>query len=102
MQYLGGIRGGGTITCDGEMFARADYDFDGFLLKPGQATGSGEIRTSPETLQKIFGRKDLQLLTDDGRIFNLRFSEKNMPSASNAAHVDITGELPTGSRHWCL
>jgi hypothetical protein len=49
---------------------------------------------SPKALQDVFGRKNLRLLTDDGRCLSLRFSEKRLRSASEAAHVDVTGELP--------
>ncbi len=97
MQYLGGIHGAGSLTCEGEIIARVEYDLDGFLMKLDQVTGSGEIRMAPEALRDIFGRKDLHLLTDNGRRFSLRFSEKRLRSASDAAHVDITGNLPRAS-----
>jgi hypothetical protein len=97
MQYLGKIHGAGSLTCGGETIARAEYDLDGFLMKLGQVTGSGEIRMAPEALRDVFGRKDLHLLTDNGRRFSLRFSEKRLRSASDAAHVDITGNLPRAS-----
>jgi hypothetical protein len=94
MQYLGGLRGAGILTCEGKTVARANYDFDGFLTKPGQVAASGEIRMLPKALRDAFGRKNLQLLTDDGRRLSLRFSEKRLRSESDAAHVDVTGELP--------
>ncbi len=97
MQYLGGIHGAGSLTCGVETIARAEYDLDGFLMKPGQVTGSGEIRMAPEALRDVFGRQDLHLLTDSGRSFALRFSEKRLRPASDAAHVDITGNLPRAS-----
>lgn len=97
MQYLGGIHGAGSLTCGSETIARADYDFDAFLTKPGQVVGSGEIQMAPEALRDVFGRKDLHLLTDTGRRFSLRFSEKRLRPASDAAHVDITGNLPRAS-----
>lgn len=100
MTYLGALRGGGVLTCRGEALARADYDFDGFLGKSGQATGSGEIRTSHAALQKVFGRNDLQLQTDDGRLLKIRFSEKKLPFASVVAHVDVMGELPASLQRW--
>ena len=95
MLYLGGLRGAGVLTAGVETVARADYDFDGFLLGPGRIASSGEIRMQPEALRDVFGRTDLHLLTDDGRKLNLRFSEKRLASPSNAAHVDVTGELPS-------
>ena len=94
MQYLGGFHGAGSLTCGLETIARAAYDFDGFLTRPGQIVGSGEIRMASEALRGVFGRKDVHLLTDNGRRFSLRFSEKRLRAASDAAHVDITGNLP--------
>jgi hypothetical protein len=94
MQYLGGLRGAGVLTYGDETAARADYDFDGFLTKSGQVTGSGEIRMCREALREAFGRNDLQLLTEDGRRLSLQFSDKQLRSASNAAHVDVAGGLP--------
>ncbi|MGP0059039.1 MAG: hypothetical protein ACLPID_07125 [Beijerinckiaceae bacterium] len=100
MHYLGGLCGAGVLTCGDETVARADYDFDGFLTKRGEVTGCGEIRMSPEVLREVFGRNDLQLRTDDGRLLSLRFSEKRLASASVAAHVEVAGELPPLSE-WC-
>ncbi|MCT7374574.1 hypothetical protein [Chelativorans salis] len=60
-------------------------------------TGSGEIRMPPDALRQVFGREDLDLLTDDGRLLSLRFSEKQLPVASDSAHVDVTGDLPPQS-----
>lgn len=97
MLYLGGLRGAGILTCGDQTVARVDYEFDGFLLKSGQVTGCGEIRMPPEILRQVFGRNDVRLLTDDGRHLSLRFSEKRLHTASDAAHVDVAGELPSQS-----
>lgn len=94
MQYLGGLRGAGILTRGNETVARASYDFDGYLTDPGEVMCCGEIRMPSRALRKVFGRKDLQLLTDDGRLLSLRFSEKQLRAATNAAHVDVAGELP--------
>jgi len=94
MQYLGGLRGEGVLTCGDKPVARAEYDFDGYRVKPGQVASSGEIRAAPEVLRELFGRRDVQLRTDDGRLLSLRFSERSLRSASVAAHVDVDGELP--------
>jgi hypothetical protein len=99
MHYLGGISGSGVLKCDGEDITRATYDFDGFFHKATGVTGSGEIRLSPPALRSVFGRQRVQLFTDDGRLLNLKFSEKTLPSASDAAHVDVTGDLPN-PRNW--
>jgi hypothetical protein len=94
MHYLGRRRGAGILTYGGQKVARVDYESDGFLTKPGQVTGCSEIRTPPEVLRRVFGRKDVQLLTDDRRHLSLRFSEKRLHPTSDAAHVDVAGELP--------
>jgi hypothetical protein len=63
-------------------------------------TGSGEIRLAAAALESVFGRDDVQLLTDDGRLLDLRFSEKELLAASDVAHVDVTGDLPTDPESW--
>lgn len=97
MHYLGGLRGAGILTYGDQTVARVDYEFDGFLLKPGQVAGCGEIRMPPEILRQVFGRNDVRLLTGDGRHLSVRFSEKRLRTASDAAHVDVAGELPSVS-----
>jgi len=77
MLYLGGLRAAGVLTYGHEAAAPADYDFDGFLTKNGLVTGSGEIRMSPKKLRDTFGRKDLQLRTQDGRLLSLQFSDNS-------------------------
>jgi hypothetical protein len=99
MQYLGVMRGSGVLACGEEPMGRADYDIDGFLTRPGEVVGSGEIRMSPEALSNAFGRQGLQLTTDDGRVLQVRFSGKRLDAASDAAHADITGQLP-GAAEW--
>ena len=78
MRYLGKISGSGVLKCNGEEIARASYDFDEFFKEPAGVTSCGEIRLSATVLQDVFGHKDVQLLTDNGRLFNLRFSEKKL------------------------
>jgi len=97
MQYLGVLRGSGVLACGEEQLGRVDYDIDGFLTKPGEVVGSGEIRMPPEALNNAFGRQGLQLTTDDGRVLGVRFSGKRSDPASDAEHADITGELPVAS-----
>jgi len=94
MKHLGRIQGGGDLKCGDETLARADYDFDGYLIRSGEVLGSGELRIPSDTLREVFGRGDLHLLTDDGRLLSLRFSEKQLPEASEAAHVDVASDLP--------
>ncbi len=97
MQYLGVLRGAGNLKCEDEILARADYDFEGFLTRQGGVTGGGELRMPPDMLRLVFGRADLHLLTDEGRLLRLHFSEKQLPDASDSTHVDVTGDLPAQS-----
>ncbi len=94
MRYLGSFSGNGIVMCDGKAVARASYDFDGFLQPKAGVTSCGEIRLASSVLKEVFGRRDVQLRTDDGRLFGLRFSEKKLLAAADSAHVDVTGELP--------
>jgi hypothetical protein len=93
MRYLGGLRGNGTLRCGGQILAPADYDLDGYLVPPTGVAGSGEIRTAPEVLRKVFGRRDLELVTAEGRTLSFRFSEKKLTAGDDAAHVDVTAGM---------
>lgn len=93
MRYLGGLRGAGVLTRDDEEVARANYDLDAYQTRPGEITGSGEIRTTKRALQSIFGLTGLALVTDDGRKLKLRFTEKQLRAESISAHVEVVGEL---------
>lgn len=97
MQYLGVLRGSGTLACGDEPMGRADFDIDGFKTKPGEVVGSGEIRMAPADLNRAFGRTNLQLTTDDGLIVAVRFSGKRVDPADGAAHADFSGGLPAPS-----
>jgi hypothetical protein len=100
MRYLGGNIGAGTLKCNGQDIARAFYDFDGFFDKRAGLTSCGEIRASPDALKGLFDRKNVQLLTDDGQLLDLRFSEKALPPASRVAHVDVTGTQLSARPTW--
>jgi hypothetical protein len=80
--------------------SRASYDFDGFFRQPIGVTCCGEIQLSAAILKDVFGRRDVQLLTDEGRLLDLVFSETALLSASDVAHVDVTGELPATAQSW--
>ncbi len=97
MKYLGVLRGSGLLSTPEEQLGRAEYEIDGYLLKPGEVVASGEIRMTPEDLLRAFGQPNLRLQTDDGRGFSIRFSGKKLSPASTAAHADFTGDLPIES-----
>ena len=93
MRYLGGLRGAGLLTRGDEQIARANYDLDAYQTRPGEITGSGEIRTNRKALKDIFGLSGLSLVTDDGRTLRLRFTEKQLRPEAISAHVEVVGEL---------
>jgi hypothetical protein len=100
MRYLGAMSGSGMVKCDGEEVARASYEFEGYFRKPAGVTSSGEIQIAAEALQSVFGRAGVQLVTDEGRVLDLRFSENKQPGpADDVAHVEVTGDLPD-EKHW--
>ena len=94
MQYLGVLRGSGTLACGDEAMGPAEFEIDGFRTLPGEVVGSGEICMTPAELANAFGRRDLELTTDDGRVLALRFSGSRHDARIGAAHADITGGLP--------
>lgn len=100
MQYLGRIAGEGVLTCNGEAIARATYDFEGYFRPGGHMMSSGEIALPPVDLHAIFGRPGVQLLTDDGHLLDLKFSEKALSAGSGVAHVDVSGDLPKAREKW--
>jgi len=99
MQYLGRISGSGVIKCNGEAIVRASYEIEGFMRKPMSVVGTGEVRLPAEARQQLAGRKDVQLLTDDGRLLDLGFA-RTAPHNDNIAYVDVTGGLPTTAALW--
>jgi hypothetical protein len=97
MQYLGRIAGEGVLTCDGEPITRVAYDFEGFARPGGQLTSSGEIEAPAADLQALFGRPHIQLLTDDGRLLDLKLSRRAL---GGVALVEVSGDLPKSRDHW--
>jgi hypothetical protein len=100
VRYLGRIAGAGSVMSGGEIVARAAYDLDGFTAPRGGVMSSGELKLPPSDLKAVFGTLGLQLLTDDGRLLDLKFSEKELRPAADAAHVDVTGDLPRSPAEW--
>lgn len=100
LQYLGRLAGSGTVKCAGEPDMPASYDLEGFFLKSRGLTASGEIRLSAAGLRRVFGRNDVQLLTDDGHLLDLGFAEKALAAESSVADVDIRNGLPSSPQSW--
>ncbi len=99
MQYLGVLRGAGTLACGDESMGRAEFDVDGFMTRPGEVVASGEVRMAPDDLNRAFGKMGLVLTTDDGRVISVRFSGKRVDPSDGAAHADLRGGL-TPAKEW--
>lgn len=104
MRYVGGISGTGILKCGGEEVARVSYELDGFYMEPVGITRSGELRVDADALKGVFGRKDVQLITEDGRVFDLTFSDKELRPDCEATHVDAMNQAeaapPSARRSW--
>jgi hypothetical protein len=94
MRHLGVLRGSGTLESHDEVLGRVDYEFDGYLMRPGEVVASGEIRMAADALTNAFGRRNIALRTDDGRVLAIRFSAKRQGTPKDAAHVDVHDGLP--------
>ncbi len=79
---------------------RASYDIEGFAGPRGSVTSSGELSLAASDLKAIFGQVGIQLLTDGGRLLDLRFSGKALDPATDVVHVDVTGDLPSSPAEW--
>ena len=94
MRFLGRMRGSGTLTCGDQTIGPADYELDGYMIRPGADDASGELRMASGELQRVFGRHGLRLVTSDGQVLHLRFTGKQSDARGDAAHVDISEGLP--------
>ena len=107
IQFLGRLSGAGALACDGEAMGRATFEIDGFRTRTGEIVNvyfhreslGGAFRMIPAELDHAFGRTNLTLTTDDGRVLAVRLSGKRHNASENAAHADITGDLPA-AKHW--
>ena len=82
------------MACDGDSMGRVTFEIDGVRTRTGEVVGSGEIRMTAAELDHAFGRTNLTLTTDDGRVLTVRFSGKRHNASDSAAHADIAGDLP--------
>ena len=100
MKYLGKLTGAGQLLRGGEVFARASFDFEGFIGPRGRDQCSGEIALAPDAHPADFETRGVQLRTDDGRLLNLAFRDKELRWLDDRAEVDVTGDLPGSPAEW--
>lgn len=99
LRYLGRLSGRGDIIHNGKKMAPATFDFDGYYRAAAGVSGCGEIRLHADALKGLFGRSDLQMLTEQGQVFDIVFSDKVLPDESCVAHIDLTGVLDPADWH---
>lgn len=87
MRHRRSISGTGILMCEGEEIARVSYELEGVDTETTGVMRSGELRISADALKGVFGRPGVQLLTDDGRTFDLWLSNEEMRPAADGAHV---------------
>jgi hypothetical protein len=94
MRHLGRLTGSGTLSCEDVVLGVADFEIDGYCLKPDEVVGSGEIRMAPADLDRAIGRRNLRLATADGQVLELRISGRRQDAMAGVAHADVTSGLP--------
>lgn len=95
MRFLGKLRGSGTLAAADGTIGPADYELDGYMMRPGAVVASGELHMAPGALETTLDRTGLRLVTADGRILPLRFTGRLSERRGVFAHVDISEGLPT-------
>ena len=98
MRYLGVMRGNGSLSCDGQPLGKVEYEIEGYLNRAGEVVGSAEIRMASAELDYAYGRRNLQLTAEDGRVLDVRFSSNRNDARNSEAHADIRGDLPPASQ----
>ena len=94
MKFLGKLRGSGTLASVDGTIGPADYELDGYVMRPGSIVASGELSMEAGVLREAFGRHGLRLVTADGRSLPLRFTGKPSDRLGRIAHIDISDGLP--------
>jgi len=99
VRFLGKLRGSGTLASADGTIGPADYELDGYAMRPGAVVASGELRMESGALQGVFDRRGLSLVTADGRVLPLRFTGKPSDRNGRIAHIDISEGLPS-EKEW--
>lgn len=98
MRFLGKMRGSGTVANADGAIGPADYELDGYVVRPGNIIASGELRMASTALARAHDGAAVRLTTADGT-FALRFTGKPSDRGGDAAHVEISEGLPT-EKEW--
>jgi hypothetical protein len=99
VRFLGKLRGSGTLANADGTIGPADYELDGYMMRPGAVVASGELRMASGALDGAFNSRGLRLVTAEGRILPLRFTGKPSDRRGRIAHIDISEGLPS-EKEW--
>lgn len=94
MEYLDSIAGHDVLQHAGVGIADDACELEGYVRRVGSIAGSVEIGLASSALQNMNDQPNLQLLTSDGHLSNIKFSDKKI-RAGNHVHVEVTGDLPS-------
>ena len=97
MKYLGSISGRGVLQSGGVSIADANYELEGYVQRVGSVTGSGEIGVGASVLETLFDQPDLQLITSNGTLLDIKFTDKKIRSGEYV-HVDVFGDLANNAK----
>jgi hypothetical protein len=95
VKFLGKLRGSGTLASTDGTIGPADYELDGYVMRPGSIVASGELHLEPDALREAYDRRGLSLVTAEGRVLPLRFTGKLSDRHGRIAHIDISEGLPS-------
>lgn len=93
MRFLGKMRGSGTVASADGAIGPADYELDGYVVRPGSIVASGELRMASAALARAHGGADVRLTTANGT-FALRFTGKPSDRGGDVTHIEISEGLP--------
>lgn len=99
MRFLGKLCGTGTLANADSTIGAANYELDGYAMRPGAVVASGELHMASSALARALGQHGLRLVTEDGRSWPLRFTGRPSDRGGDVAHIDISEGLP-GENEW--
>ncbi|MBS0527053.1 MAG: hypothetical protein JSS04_25725 [Proteobacteria bacterium] len=88
------MRGSGTLAAADGTIGPADYELDGYLMRPGAVVASGELQMACGALDATVDRPGLRLITAEGHVLPFRFTGKSSDRRGRFAHIDISEGLP--------
>ena len=98
MRFLGKMRGSGTVANATGPIGPADYELDGYVVRPGSIVASGELRMASGAMALAHDGGGVRLTTADGT-FALRFTGKPAERGGDVAHIEISEGLPA-EKEW--